>query len=49
MQHRLYFDTMKDFTNLPDMERAAPGSDALCLETGEIYILRGDTGTWEVL
>ena len=49
LQYRLYFDTMADYPNLPGLDKAAPGSDATCLDTGDVYILRGDTGTWEVL
>jgi hypothetical protein len=45
----LFFDTMADYPDLPGLDRAAPGSDATCVETGDVYILRGDTGTWEVL
>ena len=44
----LYFDTMADFSNLPGLDRAAPGSDAFCVDTGDSYILNG-SGVWGVL
>ena len=44
----LYFDTMADFSNLPRLDRAAPGSDASCVDTGESYILNG-FGVWKVI
>jgi len=49
LQTHLYFDNMTDFPNLPGLNRVAPGSDAMCIDTGDVYILRGDTGKWEVL
>ena len=49
LQRHLYFDTMDDFPDLPGLDRAAPGSDAFCVDTGDLYILRADTGEWEVL
>lgn len=47
LQQHLYFDTMDDFPNLPGLDRAAPGSDAYCVATGDVYILSG-AGVWEV-
>ena len=41
-----YFDSMADFQSLPTLETVAPGSDALCVDTGVTFILRGDTGLW---
>ena len=49
LQRHLYFDTMADFPDLPGLDRAAAGSDAFCVETGDAYILRGDTGEWGLL
>ena len=46
-QQHLYFDTTADFPNLPKLDRAAPGSDAYCVTTQEVYILSGE-GVWEV-
>ena len=43
----LYFDTMDDFAELPGLDKAAPGSDAFCIESSDAYVLRGDTGEWE--
>jgi len=48
LKRHLYFDTMTDYPNLPGLDRAAPGSDAFCIDTGDVYILRGDTGVWGV-
>ena len=48
LKRSLFFDTMADFANLPGLDRAAPGSDALCVEAGDVYILSG-AGVWEVL
>ena len=48
-QYHLWFDTMDDFAGLPGLDECAPGSDATCVDNGDVYILRGDTGTWEVL
>ena len=47
LQLHLYFDTMADFPSLPGLDRAAPGSDAYCVATQDVYILNSD-GTWEV-
>ena len=47
LQQHLFFDTMADFSNLPRLDRAAPGSDAYCVTTQEVYILSGE-GVWEV-
>ena len=49
MQHHLFFDTMADYPNLPNLDRVAPGSDAFCVETGDAYVLRADTGIWGLL
>jgi hypothetical protein len=38
---------MADFPNLPGIDRAAAGSDAYCLATGDVYILNS-LGVWEV-
>ena len=46
-QRHLYFDTMADYGGLPMLDEAAPGSDAACLETGDVYILGGD-GEWRL-
>ena len=46
LQH-LYLDTMADLPNLPGLDRAAPGSDAYCVATQDVYILNG-LGIWEV-
>ena len=43
----LYFDTAEEYANLPGIDKAAPGSDAFCVETGDVYILRKDTGEWQ--
>ena len=43
----LYFDTMDDYDELPGLDKAAPGSDAFCVDTGDAYILRKDTGEWD--
>lgn len=43
----LYFDTMEDYTDLPGLDKVAPGSDAMCIETSAVYILRRDTGAWK--
>ena len=48
LQVHLYFDTMADLPNLPGLDRASPGSDAFCVDTGDVYILKS-TGIWEVL
>ena len=48
LQRHLYFDTMADFPNLPGFDRAASGSDAFCIATGDAYILNS-LGVWEVL
>jgi len=48
----LNFDSMADFPDLVKdygLDKAAPGSDAFCVDTGDLYILRADTGEWEVL
>jgi len=47
-QMHLYFDTMADFPNLPESDRAAPGSDAFCVTTQAVYILSAETGQWVV-
>jgi hypothetical protein len=49
LQHHLYFDTMADYPDLPKLDRAAPGSDAFCVDTGDVYILSAESGEWEVL
>jgi hypothetical protein len=43
----LYIDTTDDVTGLPGLDTAAPGSDAYCVATQDVYILSG-AGTWEV-
>jgi hypothetical protein len=47
LKQMLYFDTMADFSNLPGLDRVAPGSDAYCISTQDVYILSG-AGVWEV-
>ena len=48
LQMHLYFDTMADFPQLPRSDRrAAPGSDAYNVDTGDVYILNG-LDVWEV-
>jgi hypothetical protein len=46
LQLHLYADAAADVANLPGIDRAAPGSDAYCLATQDVYILNG-SGTWE--
>ena len=49
LQTHLYFDSMADFPDLPNFDRrAAPGSDAFCVDTSDAYILNS-VGVWEVL
>ena len=45
----LGFDADADYADLPGLDKVAPGSDALCVETSKVYILCGDTDTWEEL
>ena len=45
-QQHLYFDTMTDYTNLPTLDKAAPGSDAYCIDTGQVFILNS-LGVWK--
>ena len=46
-QYHYYFDTMTDLPNLPGLDEVAPGSDAYCVATQDVYILNGN-GVWEV-
>ena len=43
----LFFDTMDDFDDLPDLTHTAPGSEAYCVETHDVYILNS-LGEWVV-
>ena len=45
---KLYISTPADVANLPDLNRAAPGSDAYCVSTQQVYILDGESGLWVV-
>ena len=47
VQRHLYFDTIAELAVLPKLNNAAPGSDAFCIETSQVFILRKDTGEWE--
>jgi hypothetical protein len=40
-----YFDAPADIPDLPTLDHAAPGSDAYCVGTQDVYILSSD-GTW---
>jgi hypothetical protein len=46
--YKFYISTPSDLPNLPGFDRAAPGSDAYCVTTQDVYILDGDSGQWEV-
>ncbi|MDR1299673.1 MAG: hypothetical protein LBJ84_05420 [Oscillospiraceae bacterium] len=46
-QRHLYIDEPADIADLPGLDKAAPGSDAYCLATQDVYIL-GSAGAWEV-
>jgi hypothetical protein len=51
-QFNLGFDSMADFPELQSdygLDKAAPGSSALCIDTGSVFMLRGDSGDWSVL
>ena len=48
LKQYLYFDTMADYPNLPGLDRAAPGSDAGCVDTGDAYVLNG-AGEWRLM
>ena len=43
----LYLDTMDDFVDLPGLDKVAPGSDAYCVATQDVYILNS-LGEWVV-
>ena len=48
MIYRLMMDAESDAPGLDHYDFAAPGSRALCLETGNVYVLNGDR-EWVVI
>ena len=46
--YKFYIDEPADLANVPDAEHVAPGSDAYCVTTGDVYVFNGSL-SWEVL
>jgi hypothetical protein len=46
--HHLYISNPADVVNLPGLDLAAPGSDAYCVSSQDVYILDGGTGKWVI-
>jgi hypothetical protein len=47
LQYHFYISSAADLANLPDLDKAAPGSDAYSVDTQTVYILDAESGQWE--